>query len=75
VKIIFTTFILLFFLVVALVFGSQNTDPILLNYLVAKTEITVAYAVSIFTFIGFILGLLFSLLWKLVSTVKSKNVR
>ena len=52
-KIIFTALILLFFFVVALVFGTQNTDPIMLNYLIAKTEITVAYAVSIFTFIGF----------------------
>ena len=40
------------------------------NYLIAKTNISVATAVGLFTSIGFVLGLLFVLFWKLVGMVK-----
>jgi putative membrane protein len=61
-------------LVVAFVFGSQNSDTITLNYLIAQTEMTIAHAVSVFTLIGFFMGILFSILWRLIRAVKAKNV-
>ncbi|MDO6446068.1 LapA family protein [Colwellia sp. 1_MG-2023] len=45
-----------------------------LNYLIARTEISVATAVSLFTTIGFFLGIFFSLLWKFVRMVKPKSI-
>jgi putative membrane protein len=70
----YITLIFLFLLLgMAFIFGSQNNQLITLNYFIARSDITVAMAVSIFTFIGFSLGLLVALLWKLVNTVKNKN--
>ncbi|MGB1198544.1 MAG: lipopolysaccharide assembly protein LapA domain-containing protein [Thalassotalea sp.] len=66
-----TLIIILLLLVVAFIFGSQNEQTFTLNYLIARAEITVATAVSLFTVIGFVLGLLFALLWKLVRRVNS----
>lgn len=60
-------------LVVAFIFGSQNVQPITLNYMIAKSEMTVAHAVSLFTVIGIFIGLLLSLLWKLLRVVKPKK--
>ncbi|QBG37677.1 LapA family protein [Litorilituus sediminis] len=37
-----------------------------LNYLIARSEMTVAAAVSLFTGIGFVLGLLITILWRLI---------
>lgn len=54
-------------------FGMQNNQVITLNYMVAKTELTVAAAVSLFTSIGILIGLLFSLLWKLRLSLKRKK--
>ncbi|WP_241242351.1 hypothetical protein [Thalassotalea sp. G2M2-11] len=48
---------------------------ITLNYLIARTELSVAAAVSLFTVIGFILGLLFAVLWKLVKVLKFKSTK
>jgi putative membrane protein len=61
-------------LVIAFVFGSQNTDTIMLNYLISQTEMTIAHAVSIFTLLGFFLGIIFCLFWRLVSSVRSHRV-
>jgi putative membrane protein len=61
-------------LVIAFVFGSQNTDTIMLNYLIAQTEMTIAHAVSIFTLLGFFMGIIFCLIWRLVSSVRSHRV-
>lgn len=58
---------------VAFIFGSQNHQLFTLNYLIARAEISVATAVSLFTFIGFLLGLLTALLWKLVRAVRPKQ--
>jgi len=67
--------IILFILLgIAFIFGSQNNQIITLNYLIARIDITVAMAVSIFTCLGFILGLLVALLWKLVRSVKRKVI-
>ncbi|WP_284246546.1 LapA family protein [Thalassotalea insulae] len=63
---------MLLLLLVAFIFGSQNDQLITLNYLIAQTEISVAAAVSLFTVIGFFLGLLFAVLWKLMRIIKTK---
>lgn len=65
-RLYFTFFLVLILLAIAFVFGSQNDQLISLNYLVAKVELSIAAAVSLFTTIGFILGLLATLLWRLI---------
>ena len=56
-KLYLSLLLLFIFLVIAFVFGTQNPQPIELNYIVARSELTVAEAVSIFTFIGFMIGI------------------
>jgi len=73
VRVYFTLFLMLFLLLVAFIFGSQNDQMITLNYMIARAELSVAEAVSLFTVLGFALGLLFALLWKFVRAVKPKN--
>ena len=65
-----TLILFLILLAVAFVFGTQNDQMLTLNYLIAKTNISVATAVGLFTGIGFLLGLLFVLFWKLLRMVK-----
>ncbi|NQY87688.1 MAG: DUF1049 domain-containing protein [Colwellia sp.] len=65
-RIYFTFFLVLILLSIAFVFGSQNDQIISLNYLVARIELSMAAAVSLFTTIGFALGLLATLLWRLI---------
>ncbi len=65
-----TLILFLMLLAVAFVFGTQNDQMLTLNYLIAKTNISVAAAVGLFTGIGFLLGLLFVLFWKLLRMVK-----
>ncbi|MFT5755612.1 MAG: putative membrane protein [Alteromonadaceae bacterium] len=68
----YITFILLIILLtVAFIFGSQNDQSLTLNYLIARTEMSVAQAVSLFTVIGIAIGLLLALLGKLLRAVKS----
>lgn len=69
-RIYFTIFLALILLSIAFVFGSQNEQIISLNYLVAKVELSIAAAVSLFTIIGFILGLLTTLLWRMIRKSK-----
>ncbi len=70
-----TVILFLLLLAVAFIFGSQNDQVLTLNYLIAKTNLSVAAAVSLFTTIGFVLGLLFALFWKLLRMIKpTKNV-
>jgi len=61
-----TIFLVLILLAIAFIFGSQNEQVISLNYLVAKVELSIAASVSLFTAIGFALGLLTTLLWRLI---------
>ena len=68
-RIYITAFIFLMLLAIAFVFGSQNEQTITLNYLIARTELSVAAAVSLFTTVGFLLGLIFSLLWKFIRMI------
>jgi putative membrane protein len=68
----FSSFILFVLLVIAFVFGIQNDQTITLNYIVARIDISVAAAVSIFTVIGFIMGLLSTIIWRIIR--KSKKV-
>ncbi|MBA6327432.1 DUF1049 domain-containing protein [Colwellia sp. MB02u-6] len=68
-----TVILFLILLAIAFVFGSQNDQVLSLNYLIAKTNLSVAAAVSLFTSIGFVLGLLFALFWKLLSMIKSSK--
>jgi lipopolysaccharide assembly protein A len=73
-RLYFTIFLFLILLAVAFIFGSQNDQIMTLNYLIAKTQISVAAAVGLFTAIGFVLGLLFVMFWKLLSMIKpTKN--
>lgn len=72
-RVYLTLFILILLLVVAFIFGSQNHQLLTLNYLIARAEISVATAVSLFTFIGFLLGLFTAILWKLVRAVRPKQ--
>lgn len=72
-RVYFTLFLIIVLLAIAFIFGSQNEQTITLNYLIARAEMSVAAAVSLFTMIGFFLGLLFSLFWKLLRTVRSKK--
>lgn len=60
-------------LLIAFVFGSQNEQIIALNYLIAKANISVAMAVSIFTVLGFLLGILFMVLLKLFKRRKQSD--
>ena len=66
-----TVILFLILLAIAFVFGSQNDQVLSLNYLIAKTNLSVAAAVSLFTSIGFVLGLLFALFWKLLGMIKT----
>jgi len=68
-----TLFLVIVLLVIAFIFGSQNNQVLTLNYIIARAEITVAEAVSIFTMIGFFLGLLTALLWKLVRKISPSS--
>mgnify|MGYP000474674990 CR=1 FL=1 len=69
-----TVILFLSLLAIAFIFGSQNEQVLTLNYLIARAEMPVAAAVSLFTGIGFVLGLLFALFWQLLRRVKkSKN--
>ena len=65
-RIYFTFFLVLTLLAIAFVFGSQNEQMISLNYLIAKVDLSIAAAVSLFTAIGFVLGLLATLLWRMI---------
>ncbi len=60
--------------IVAFIFGSQNNQEITINYMIAKTNITVAEAVTIFTLIGISIGLMLALLWKFTRAIKSKSI-
>lgn len=72
-RVFITVLFLIVLLTVAFIFGSQNNQLIELNYLIAKTELSVAAAVSLFTAIGFILGLLTAILFKIVRSLKPKS--
>ena len=73
---IYITLIFLFILLaIAFIFGSQNSQMLTLNYLVARVELSVAQAVSLFTLVGFILGLLVAFLWKLLTVIKPKKIK
>ncbi|WP_448213019.1 lipopolysaccharide assembly protein LapA domain-containing protein [Colwellia sp. MEBiC06753] len=54
-------------------FGSQNEQMITLNYLIAKKDLPVATAVSIFTMLGFVIGILFMLVIRLLKPLKRKS--
>lgn len=72
-RVFITVLFLIVLLTVAFIFGSQNNQLIELNYLIAKTELSVAAAVSLFTAIGFILGLLTAILFKIIRSLKPKS--
>ncbi|MBL4941354.1 MAG: LapA family protein [Colwellia sp.] len=69
-QIYFTLFFVFILLSIAFVFGSQNEQIVSLNYLIARVELSVAAAVSLFTAIGFVLGVLVTLLWRLIRKSK-----
>ncbi|WP_040357170.1 lipopolysaccharide assembly protein LapA domain-containing protein [Colwellia piezophila] len=72
VRLYIISFFILVLLAVAFIFGSQNEQVLTLNYLIARTEMTVAAAISLFTALGFFLGLLVTIAWRIVR--KSKKV-
>ncbi len=65
-RIYFTFLLVLILLAIAFVFGSQNEQIISLNYFVARVDLSIAAVVSLFIAIGFTLGLLATLLWRLI---------
>ncbi len=65
-KIYFTLFLVLILIAIAFVFGSQNEQMISLNYLIARVELSIAAAVSLFTIIGISIGILVTILWRLI---------
>ncbi len=70
----YITLILVIILVaIAFVFGSQNHQTVTLNYLIARSEMSVADAVSIFTSLGFIIGVLVTMLWSFFRRLKTKK--
>ncbi|WP_169303061.1 lipopolysaccharide assembly protein LapA domain-containing protein [Thalassotalea mangrovi] len=70
---LFISIVFLFILLaVAFVFGSQNEQLIELNYIIAKSEISVSQAVSLFTFIGFLIGFVISTLFSMARRLKRK---
>jgi len=75
VRIYFTIFLALILLFIAFIFGSQNEQTISLNYLVAKVDLPIAAAVSLFTTIGFVLGLLATLIWRFIRKGKKVFVK
>jgi putative membrane protein len=72
VRLYITLFFILVLLAIAFIFGSQNDQVFTLNFLIARTEMTVAAAVSLFSGLGFLLGLLVTILWRIVR--KGKKV-
>jgi len=66
VRIYFTLSLVLVLLAIAFIFGSQNEQMMSLNYLIAKVELSIAAAVSLFTAIGISIGILVTILWRLV---------
>ena len=75
VRLYITLLCLIVLLAIAFIFGSQNEQSLTLNYLIARAEMTVAQAVSLFTVIGILIGLLLSLMWKLLRMVKPKRLK
>lgn len=72
VRVYILIFVLILLLTIAFVFGSQNNQLVTLNYLIAKIEIPMATAVSIFISIGFLLGLTTAFLFRLYRSIQSK---
>lgn len=72
-RLVITLLILFALLVIAFAFGSQNNGMITLNYFIARTEMSIASAVSLFTFIGFLLGIFTTVLWRLLSRMKKRS--
>ncbi|MFD2166527.1 lipopolysaccharide assembly protein LapA domain-containing protein [Thalassotalea euphylliae] len=72
-KLYLTIIAMFFLLILAFVFGSQNEQVITLNYLIAKTSMPIAMAVSLFMTLGFFLGLLFVLMLKLLKPFKRQS--
>jgi len=70
VRLYITLFFILVLLAIAFIFGSQNEQLLTLNYLVARTEMTIAAAMSLFTGLGFLLGLLVTILWRIIRKSK-----
>jgi len=66
VRLYITLFFILVLLAIAFIFGSQNEQVFTLNFIIARTEMTVAAAVSLFTGLGFLLGLLVTIFWRIV---------
>jgi|TARA_B110000090_G_scaffold95183_1_gene107349 putative membrane protein len=58
---------------IAFIFGSQNPQTITLNYMIARTELSVAQAVSLFTVLGIVIGILVTLMWRVSRVLKSKR--
>lgn len=65
--------IVIILLAFAFIFGSQNPQTITLNYLIARSQLSVAQAVSIFTVIGIVIGVLVTLMWRVSRKLKLKR--
>ena len=67
-----TLLLMLVLFLIAFVFGSQNNELITLNYMIAKTELTIAQAVTLFTTIGIGIGVALSMLWSVSRRIKQR---
>ncbi|WDE09624.1 DUF1049 domain-containing protein [Thalassomonas haliotis] len=72
-RIVLLSFFILILFAIAFIFATVNNQVVDLNYLIAVAKPTVAQMVSLFTGIGFFLGLLTALLWKFVSALGGKK--
>ena len=67
-------FSVIILIALAFVFGTQNNQIISLNYLIARVELSVAQAVSLFTLLGFMLGVFMTLLWRVKRAIINRKV-
>mgnify|MGYP001069729391 CR=1 FL=1 len=68
-------FLVFILVVLAFIFGTQNNQIISLNYFIARVELSVAQAVSLFTILGFILGVFMTLLWRVKRAITKRKVK
>jgi len=72
-RIVLLCFFILILFAVAFIFATQNNQLVAFNYLIAEVDLKVAQLVSLFTAVGFLLGLLTALLWKFVSALGGRK--
>ena len=70
----FMLFFVIILVAIAFIFGTQNNQIISLNYLIARVELSVAQAVSLFTLLGFLVGVFSALLWRVKRAITKRKI-